>query len=591
MDDNSPASEQSAEFAKHTFPYPPWARELARKYFTKTVHQFILHGNVRDLVRWERPDGDVEYVDLVRFLIKEMFAQRHIVVKIDRTAGIQFSTPEGQKDFNQAVAGYDTLYGTDFGRSKPRSLSQMLRILDNYFRLRLGQGKKIACIIDFAETIIPMAESSMYSVEDRSTLVCLQRWAQDEMFMQRDFTICLIAENLSNLNQQHVQSPWTAEIAVNHPEEEHRLAFARWSVAERETTFMAFSDITLDTLAQNTPGLGFIQLRTILADVLENNNRLTYAHLSELKKQLIEESAAGMLEFVESQNSLDDVAGHHEAKKHLRQIATALRKGRRDVIPMGYLVSGPVGTGKTFLITCFSGEIGIPMVKLKNFRSQWQGQTEGNLERILRLLESMPPVAVMIDEADAALGNRDARGDSGVSKRVFGQIATFMSDPSHRGRIIFFLITARPDLMPVDLKRQGRAEEHLALFYPSTPEDRLELLHVMMRRTGINLPDEDIPESLLKGDVTYSGADMEALLTRAKFKAAANEESSDKVTAAILQEAVDDFIPPTYGEEQELQALVAVLESTSMEALPERYRTMDRAAIKRRVAELRLRIP
>ncbi|MDE2957476.1 MAG: AAA family ATPase [Bacteroidota bacterium] len=591
MTANAGASDQAAEFARHTSPYPAWARELARKYFTKTLNQFILHGNVRDLVYWAKSDTEVAYVDLIRFLTEEMFAARHIVVKIDRTAGIQFSTPEGQKDFNQAITGYDTLYGTDYGRSAPRSLSQMLRILDNYFRLCLQKGKRIACIIDFAETVIPMAESSMYSMEDRSTLVCLQRWAHDELFLQSDFTICLIAESLSNLNQQHVQSPWTAPIAIDHPGMEERLAFAKWYVRDRETTFKAFSDVTLENFAENTPGLGFTQLRTILADVVENNNRLNYEHLSELKKQLIEESAAGMLEFVESRHTLDDVAGHQEAKEHLRQVARALRNNSRDVIPMGYLISGPVGTGKTFLITCFSGEIGIPMVKLKNFRSQWQGQTEGNLERILRLLESMPPVAVMIDEADAALGNRDAQGDSGVSKRIFGQIATFMSDPSHRGRIIFFLITARPDLMPVDLKRQGRAEEHLALFYPTTRQDRLELLHVMMRRTGISLPDEDVPDELLSGAVTYSGADMEALLTRAKFKAAAADPPMDTVTAAVLREAVEDFIPPSYGDEQELQALVAVLESTSREALPELYRTMNRAEVSRRATELKIRIP
>ena len=141
---------------------------------------------------------------------------------------------------------------------------------------------------------------------------------------------------------------------------------------------------------------------------------------------------------------------------------------------MGYLVSGPVGCGKTFMVQCFAGDIGIPMVKLKNFRSQWQGQTEANLEKILTLLEAMTPVAVMIDEADAALGNRDSGGDSGVSKRVFGQIAAFMSNPEHRGRVIFFLVTARPDYMPVDLKRQGRAEEHIALFYPSNRKEREE---------------------------------------------------------------------------------------------------------------------
>src|SRR5690625_6365026 len=87
------------------------------------------------------------------------------------------------------------------------------------------------------------------------------------------------------------------------------------------------------------------------------------------------------------------------------------------------------------------------MVKLKNFRSQWQWVTEGNLEKILHLLEAMTPVAVMIDEADAALGDRSSQGDSGVSARVFGQIESFMSNPRNRGCVIIFIVSARTDMM------------------------------------------------------------------------------------------------------------------------------------------------
>ncbi len=580
-----------SEFDRYTAHYPDWAKLLARKYFTKTLIQFILHGNVRDLVRYENLDsGEVDYIGLTQFLARELFAARDIVVFYDRAAGIHFLDAEMQKDFNRALTGHDSLFGTEFAKKRPRNPSQVLSILDNYFRLRLGSGKRIACIIDYAETIIPMAEASMYSAEDRSALVNLQRWAHDPLFLQHDFTICLITENLSDLNQQHVQSPWTAEINIPLPEREDRLAFAQWSTKDSFSLFEEHSDLSLDEFSQNTPGLGYTQLRTILADILENKSHLSFENLSELKKVLIEESAFGMLEFVESKNGMDDVAGHSEVKTHLRRAASALRLGMYDVMPMGYLVSGPVGTGKTFLITCFANDIGIPMVKLKNFRSQWQGQTEGNLERILNLLEAMPPIAVMIDEADAALGNRDAEGDSGVSKRVFGQIASFMSKPEHRGRIIFFLITARPDLMPVDLKRQGRAEEHIALFYPSTPEDRLELLRVMMRRTQINLPDESIPKALLNGKTVYSGADMEALLTRAKFLAAAIHGNSKKVTPEILDSVVQDFIPPANSEEKELQGLVAVLESTSRESIPQVYRSLDRTKIIQRVNKLKLKL-
>ena len=578
--------------------YPAWARDLARKYLTKTLTQFILYGNVRDLVPGENEDGRHDYASLREFLADDLFAARDMVIFYDRSAGIHFADAASRKDFHRAVSGYDAIFGTEYARALPRDPVRVFSVLENYFRTRLADGVRIACVVDYAETIVPMAEASMYSAEDRNALVFLQKWAHDPVFLAGDFTLCLIAENLTDLNRQLVQSPYTAEIRIPMPDEDARLAFVRNALLDREDLFADYSDVSPEAVAHHTAGLGYTQLRTILADVLENHAPLTFETLSGMKKEFIEAEAYGMLEFVETGFDLDMVAGHRQAKAHLRHAADALRAARPDVLPMGYLVSGPVGTGKTFLITCFAGEIGVPMVTLKNFRSQWQGVTEGNLEKILHLLEAMTPVAVMIDEADTALGNRDAQGDSGVSSRVFGQIATFMSNPSHRGRILFFLVTARPDLMPIDLKRQGRAEEHIALFYPEEKDEREELLRVVMRRTGALLDLADIPDVLLDGDRPFSGADMEALFTRAKFRASAQQtgrgatppdtpNGAPAITKKILEEAVCDFIPPAYPEEVELQTLVAVLECTSRALLPEKYRALERADVIQRVQELK----
>ena len=634
--------------------YPPWARELARRYFTKTINQFILHGNVRDLVPTEAESGRA-YLPLRQFLSDDLFAGRDVVVFYDRSDGIHFLDAESRRDFARAVSGYDSLFGTDFAKRMPKDPPRVFALLDNYFRLRLADGKRVACVIDYAETVVPMSEAASYSTEDRAALVTLQKWAHDPTLLRADFTLVLVAENLNDLSRAFIQSPYNAELEVDLPDQTKRTEFiahflsdAGPSGAGTRARYDGLSDVSDLALAQNTAGLGYVQMRSILADVLENERRLTFETLSDKKKELIEAEAYGLLEFVETDFGLDSVAGHTEAKAHLRAAAQAIKTGRPDVMPMGYLVNGPVGTGKTFLITSFAGEIGIPMVMLKNFRSQWQGVTEGNLEKILTLLRAMNPVAVMIDEADAALGDRSAQGDSGVSSRVFGQIAQAMSDTRFRGKIIWFLVTARPDLMPVDLKRQGRAEEHLALFYPSTREDREELLRVMMKKTGVDVAADQIPEALLDGERTYSGADMEALLTRAKFRAATDALAAERaatdapatavlpattpadatdsgdapfdnaptevapsgdgadtvatsaspagavepaapgtVTRAILESVVADFLPPTYPLQVELQNLVAVMECTSRSMLPERFRSLDREASVRRVEELK----
>jgi ATP-dependent 26S proteasome regulatory subunit len=196
----------------------------------------------------------------------------------------------------------------------------------------------------------------------------------------------------------------------------------------------------------------------------------------------------------------------------------------------------------------------------------------------------MWPVAVIIDEADAFLGNRNASGDSGTSQRVFASIAAFMGNTEYRGKIVWFLLTCRPDLLPVDLKRQGRAEEHIALFYPETAEERLELVRTMARKAKVTI-EGDLAEVLPKDLPQMSGADVEAALVRAKARAVVDKR--DKVTKEDLEKTFADFLPPSYPLEVELQTLVAVAECTSRALLPKKFAAQSRDEITQRIRELK----
>ena len=145
----------------------------------------------------------------------------------------------------------------------------------------------------------------------------------------------------------------------------------------------------------------------LIQSARESGKRLDAAVFRALKKRLLERQCRGLLEFIEPKWTLDTVVGHEAAKARLREDAALLKRGALDSLPMGYLLCGPVGTGKSFLAQCVSGEIGVPCVILKNFRSKYVGETEGNLERVLSVLRAMGPVVVVVDEADAALGSRE----------------------------------------------------------------------------------------------------------------------------------------------------------------------------------------
>jgi SpoVK/Ycf46/Vps4 family AAA+-type ATPase len=561
---------------------PPWAQKLAQRYYTRTVSTFVLYGAVRDLQPLTREDGGREFDSLRKFLSDELFGGRDHVVFYDRSSGIRAPTPETQQDLVRTLNGYDAMYGTDFAKVMPRDPGRALQILENWLRMKLSDGKSLALVIDFAETIAPAGDMSHLSAEDRFVLATLVKWASDPQFLDGNLSIVLVAENLADITPRISRNPYVANIEISLPTEDERLEFVRWKLEGKK--LQSVSDVSYQALAKMTAGLSRINLDRLLTEAIESDVRITPETLKEKKKEIIQAECHGLLEFIEPEYTLDVVAGHARAKKMLRDASSALKKGRIEVVPMGYLVSGPVGTGKTFLVTCFAGEIGVPCVKFLNFRSQWQGVTEANLEKIFNLLKALWPVAVMIDEADAFLGDRDAGGDSGTSSRIFAAIASFMGNTAYRGKIVWFLLTCRPDLLPIDLKRQGRAEEHIALFYPQTDAEREELFKAMQKKTKVNV---DVPDfARLTQANPYSGADIEAILVRAKFRAFVDDR--DAATAADVEAVVRDFVPPSYPLEVELQNLVAVQECTSRELLPEVFQKLEREFVTRRVKEIKL---
>ena len=561
---------------------PPWAKTLQRRIRQGGIDFFILHGpGVRDL----HPLGPRRFGSMGDFLAEVILGDRSAIVTYDRGAGIGFTDRDVANDFKTVLKAYDKVGGTNLAQVQPRDPDRALQLIETYLRYQLTENRRFsaAVIIDYGETIAPAGEPGQLPAEDRNAIVALRRWASDPAFLQRPVTFCLLSETTAALSAALVGDARTFEIAVPVPDEQERYAY----LAARGSRPEAFAQVEARRVAILTAGLTRLHLESLLADAEARGAPLDQDALTREKKRLIEEASGGLLTFMTSDVGLDAVAGHEGVKALLWETARALAQGRLDVVPMGYLICGPVGTGKSFIVRCFAKEIGIPVVELLNFRSKWQGQTEGNLERILGLLDAIGPVAVVIDEADAALGARETSGeDSGVSERVFASLAAFMGDTRRRGKVVWFLMTSRPDLVPVDLKRQGRAEEHLALFPPATLEERAMVFETLRRRLGLALEPGVRPVELLaESPDALCAADLEAILVRASRRLPAGETT---LGAALLRELIRDFQPPSYPLELEYQRLIAAFECTSRRLLPPDLAVLAPEAIGARLAELRV---
>ena len=178
-----------------------------------------------------------------------------------------------------------------------------------------------------------------------------------------------------------------------------------------------------------------------------------------------------------------------------------------------------------------------------------------------------------------------------MSSRVFSRLTSFMGDTANRGKILWFLITNRPDLLAMDLKRQGRAEKHIPLFLPETEDDYEDLLDVFIRKLKLKCDFSKLfaapPEgaALKLSDVQqHSGADLEALLVRAKGLALIDDR--DSISIDDLVGCMADYMSPVYPQQVEYQLLQAVTESTSRALIPEKWR-IDPAELARRIEQLK----
>jgi SpoVK/Ycf46/Vps4 family AAA+-type ATPase len=569
--------------------FPGWAREFAEQYFSGTTCLFLLHGDVHDLT-WLPEDDGGTYGSVPRFLATQMFGTWDLVLRYDLSQGLRAYAGSDADRQRRMVGQLEGRIGD--AKLWPRDPDAALGLIDRLVQKILTEADparpvSLGVIIEHAQYLVPSAELSQMGGPYGTRLVRLLTWAQNPYIKRYNIAFCLLADRLAEVNERLTGSAHVATLQVPMPDLAARERYATWFDG-RDGKVGNLTDFTPAQLAELTSGLNLVSLERLLAQAEESGRKLDASGLKSLKKGLIEQQARGLVEFVEPPHTLDDFVGNDAVKRRLADDAALLGKGRLDVTPMGYLVCGPVGTGKTYLAECFAGSVGIPCLKLRNFRSKYVGETEGNLEQILTLLRAMGPVIIVIDEADAALGTREAGGDSGTSSRVFSMIASQMGDTRYRGKLVWMLLTSRPDLLPIDLKRQGRAEVHLPLFSPRGEDEVRSMFQAMARKNRAATTPDALPDGLAGRGL--SGADIESIVLAAKRRALT--ENRDALTRGDLEDALNDFIPSAQGLEKEKQELAAVLECTSLAFLPDDWRTRmlqpeGRVVLQRRMAEIR----
>lgn len=524
-----------------------WITEFKQQYLSGAASQFILHGNIEDKI----PDNNV-LKSLPEFIHQKLFKAFDVVVTFDIGRGLDF------------FAGKDIFMESEAGKraTNVSSAKGFVDLMTKFFKdiairssiAKEGKDIKIALILRHAGLFAPNGQG----YEANGVALGIKDWASDSLIKKHNIVTVLLTETLSDVHPLIIRNPQTAKIALPKPDANDISDFLK-----TQSFPIALGEMSPERIGDMLKGVSFEALERMLKIQEFNKTPLKENDVLLIKKEMIESECSGLIQFIESNSTLDDMDGSDEIKTWIRNDLKLWRDGKINIMPMGYLLCGPVGTGKTWTVKCIAGEAGVPVVVLGNYRDKYYGASEANLEKALTQIRALGKCIVFIDEADQALGKRQT-GDSsseGTSGRLYSSIAQEMSRSENRGRILWVFASSRPDLIEIDLKRPGRIDTKIPLFPTSNAQESYKLLSSMARRKNLELKAEFTCPSLLT-----PGA-AESILVQVKRKVELGESVDE-----AFKDALDDYLPPVSEEILNWQIALAVNECTEMRFIPEAFK-------------------
>ncbi|MFT7625364.1 MAG: hypothetical protein ACI9WU_004555, partial [Myxococcota bacterium] len=347
---------------------PDWANQMRKVFRSGSISQFILHGAIFDLIPYTGADGTTQLMGLKQFLEQVMLQPFDVVVRYDRGTGIR--VVKGLEQVHRFLKTYDEFNGTAYAKSPasiPRQPDVALWVLDRLLdwctqhsviegNALVRKPFRLAVIVDYVQYVAPAGGSLQMSTNYGNSVIRLLDWANDPALTEANALTLLLTENLADVNASISNNPYSAKLHVPLPKVDELTRFIE-ILAERDPILAKHLKLDASVVASRTVGLSRVNLRNALMLAARNGIDIDSEYLAGKRRELIEKECRGLLDFIESTHTLDEVAGHTEARKWLREDTALLKAGNLRSIPMGYLFCGRIGTGKTWLTTCWAGEI------------------------------------------------------------------------------------------------------------------------------------------------------------------------------------------------------------------------------------------
>jgi MoxR-like ATPase len=298
---------------------------------------------------------------------------------------------------------------------------------------------------------------------------------------------------------------------------------------------------TRDAAIDAAIGLSGEEAASCYARSLVQLRRIDPAMIAKEKRRVI--ARERVLEWFDPlPGGLDAVGGLEILKAWLTSRSAAYSPKAREYglpAPKGALLAGIPGCGKSLTAKAIATAWGVPLLKvdLGALKSKFVGESEGNLRRAFKVIETVGRCVVWFDEVEKALqGATSGSADGGVSSDALGAVLSWMQERSGQA----FVIATANDVegLPPELLRKGRFDEVWWVDLPNATE-RAEILKASLRQYG-RQPKADMitVPAACEG---FTGSEIAAIVPDAMFAAFA--DGGREITGADLLAAAKTVVP------------------------------------------------
>jgi len=191
------------------------------------------------------------------------------------------------------------------------------------------------------------------------------------------------------------------------------------------------------------------------------------------------------------------IKGYSAEVSRLRSVAEAVKgiaSGKMAIgsMPVGIMLSGQPGMGKTTLAKAFGEATGLPVVDTTDVL------TVDLIHDLYEKAKSVAPAIVLVDDVDKIVPDDSDDGySSDESRAALKEFISQLDGLSKADNVITVMTTNGYDYLDTALKRPGRIDIHIPIGRPND-SDRLEILRYYMSQYGDAFSQPGLAEAVAK---------------------------------------------------------------------------------------------